>query len=50
MARDGRRVLIVDANFRQPTLRQLFPQCKETGLCNALVGQGKFSAKTEARS
>jgi len=42
MARDGRRVLVIDANFRQPAIRQLFPQVKEAGLCNVLVGQGKW--------
>lgn len=42
MARGGRKVLVVDANFRQPAIRQLFPQCKDAGLSNALVGQAAW--------
>ena len=37
-ARAGRRVLVVDTNFRQPMIRQLFPLCGEHGLSSALVG------------
>lgn len=39
MARGGRRVLVVDANFRQPILKRLFPQLPDGGLSSALVGQ-----------
>ena len=39
MAHGGRKVLIVDANFRQPMIGKLFPQCPDSGLSNALVGQ-----------
>lgn len=35
----GRRVLVVDANFRQPALRKLFPMCPDGGLSSCLVGQ-----------
>ncbi len=43
IAHDGRKVLIVDANFRQPAIRQLFPECPEGGLSSALVGQANWS-------
>jgi capsular exopolysaccharide synthesis family protein len=42
MARGGRKVLVVDANFRQPAIRKLFPGCKDSGLSNVLVGQGSW--------
>ncbi|MFB3890887.1 MAG: polysaccharide biosynthesis tyrosine autokinase [Phycisphaerae bacterium] len=42
MARGGRKVLVVDANFRQPMIRRLFPQAAEAGLSSALVGQVKW--------
>ena len=42
VARSGRKVLVVDANFRQPAVRKLFPGCKESGLSNVLVGQGNW--------
>ncbi len=42
MARGGRKVLVVDANFRQPVLRTLFPQAGESGLSSVLVGQAKW--------
>jgi capsular exopolysaccharide synthesis family protein len=38
-ARAGRKVLLVDTNFRQAMIRQLFPLCNERGLSDALVGQ-----------
>ncbi len=38
-ARAGRRVLLIDTNFRQPTIRQMFPQCSSEGLSSALVGR-----------
>ena len=41
-AHSGRRVLVVDANFRQPMIHKLFPQCPEGGLSNALVGQSHW--------
>lgn len=42
IARGGRKVLLVDANFRQPAIRKLFPACKDSGLSNVLVGQGSW--------
>jgi len=41
-AHGGRKVLVVDANFRQPAIRDLFPQCPSGGLSSALVGQAKW--------
>jgi len=38
-AHGDKKVLVVDANFRQPAVRSLFPQCPEGGLSSALVGQ-----------
>jgi len=42
VAHGGRRVLVVDANFRQPGIRQIFPQCPDGGLSSALVGQANW--------
>ncbi len=42
IAQDGRRVLVIDANFRQPAIRELFPKCAEGGLSSALVGQADW--------
>lgn len=42
IAQGGRKVLVVDANFRQPMIRRLFPQCSEGGLSSALVGQATW--------
>lgn len=39
IARSGKKVLVVDANFRQPSVRELFSACPEGGLSSALVGQ-----------
>ncbi len=39
MAQAGKRVLVVDANFRQPALAELFPKASPAGLSSALVGQ-----------
>ncbi|MCK5558291.1 MAG: polysaccharide biosynthesis tyrosine autokinase, partial [Candidatus Hydrogenedentes bacterium] len=38
----GKRVLVVEANFRQPMFRKLFPMCPEDGLSNTLVGQADW--------
>lgn len=43
VAHGGKRVLVVDANFRQPMIRKVFPDCPEEGLSNALVGQGNWT-------
>jgi capsular exopolysaccharide synthesis family protein len=42
VARSGRKVLVVDANFRQPAVHKLFPGSKDSGLSNVLVGQGNW--------
>jgi len=42
IARSGRRVLVVDANFRQPMIRKLFPETRAEGLSSALVGQANW--------
>jgi len=42
MAQSGRRVLVVDANFRQPAIREVFPEAVEAGLSSALVGQAAW--------
>jgi capsular exopolysaccharide synthesis family protein len=42
IAAGGHKVLVADANFRQPCLRRLFPQCPEGGLSSALVGQADW--------
>ncbi len=41
-AQAGRRILLVDANFRRPALYRAFPQIKKDGLANLLVGQGEL--------
>jgi len=41
-ARNGRKVLVVDANFRQPMIRTLFTAAPEGGLSTALVGQANW--------
>ncbi len=40
IALSGRRVLLVDANFRRATLPKFFPDMKPDGLSNILIGQG----------
>lgn len=42
MAQAGRRVLVVDANFRQPAIASLFPDVPKAGLSSALVGQANW--------
>ncbi|MFO0974584.1 MAG: polysaccharide biosynthesis tyrosine autokinase [Phycisphaerae bacterium] len=42
IAMSGRRVLLIDANFRRPALQRLFPNLRADGLSNALVGQSKI--------
>jgi len=41
-AQGGRKILVVDANFRQPAIRDLFPKCPADGLSSALVGQANW--------
>jgi len=42
IAGGGRKILVVDANFRQPAIHKLFPECPSDGLSNALVGQAPW--------
>lgn len=42
IAQSGRRVLLVDANFRRPAIHQLFPNGSRDGLSNALIGQARL--------
>lgn len=39
IALSGRRVLLIDANFRRPSLPRLFPGLGTNGLSNILIGQ-----------
>lgn len=39
IALSGRRVLLIDANFRRGGLPKIFPDMKEQGLSNLLIGQ-----------
>ncbi|MHC4715868.1 MAG: polysaccharide biosynthesis tyrosine autokinase [Planctomycetota bacterium] len=42
VAQAGHRVLVVDANFRQPAIADMFPDAKKAGLSSALVGQANW--------
>ena len=42
VAQSGRRVLVVDANFRQPAIGLMYPQAPAAGLSSALVGQANW--------
>lgn len=42
MALNGRRVLVVDANFRQPAVAAMYPAAPPAGLSSALVGQAQW--------
>ena len=44
VAHGGRRVLLVDANFRRPAVQTIFPQAAGKGLCNLLVGEESLSS------
>jgi capsular exopolysaccharide synthesis family protein len=44
VALSGRRVLLVDANFRRSALPKLFPGVPTEGLSNILIGQGRLDA------
>lgn len=43
-AQGGKCVLLVDANFRRPTLHKLFKQIPADGLSNILISQGSFDS------
>lgn len=42
IALSGRRVLLIDANFRRAGLPRIFPKMKAEGLSNILIGQGSL--------
>ena len=42
VAQGGRRVLLVDANFRRPAIHGIFPLQSGQGLSNILVGDASF--------
>jgi len=42
MSQGGLRVLLIDANFRQPAVHTLFPESRQGGLSSALVGQSTW--------
>lgn len=49
IALSGRRVLLIDANFRRSALPRVFPGIRAEGLSNILIGQGElkdFVSKT----
>lgn len=43
IAQNGRRVLLVDANFHRPAIQRFFPNTQGTGLSNVLIGQSKLA-------
>lgn len=43
IAQNNRRVLLVDANFHRPVLRNFFPNARPEGLSNILIGQGTLA-------
>ncbi|HWL92961.1 MAG TPA: polysaccharide biosynthesis tyrosine autokinase, partial [Phycisphaerae bacterium] len=42
IALSGRRVLLIDSNFRRAALPRVFPNMREEGLSNILIGQGEL--------
>jgi capsular exopolysaccharide synthesis family protein len=44
VAQGGRRVLLVDANFRRPRLKHIFENIPDRGLSNLLIGDGTLSS------
>ncbi len=46
LAQAGRRVLLIDANFRRPSLQALFEGVKPQGLSNLLVGDDALASCT----
>ncbi len=42
LAQNNRRVLLVDANFHRPVLRNFFKKTRAEGLSQILIGQGAF--------
>ena len=44
VAQGGRRVLLVDANFRRPAMQRIFDGVKAKGLSNILIGDGDLAS------
>ena len=44
VAQGGRRVLLVDANFRRPAMQRIFDAVKPKGLSNVLIGDGDLAS------
>ena len=44
LAQAGRRVLLVDANLRRPSLERIFEQVNPKGLSNLLTGEGSLES------
>ncbi len=44
VAQAGRRVLLVDANFRRPALAKMFGKSGGSGLSNLLIGEGTLAS------
>lgn len=42
LAQNGRRVLLVDANFHRPAIQRFFPMATGNGLSNILIGQSRM--------
>lgn len=42
LSQGGRRVLLVDANFRRPGIHRVFTEAKPEGLSNLLIGEGSL--------
>jgi polysaccharide biosynthesis transport protein len=43
IAQNGRRVLLVDANFHRPAIQNFFPNTQGAGLSNVLIGQARLA-------
>jgi capsular exopolysaccharide synthesis family protein len=43
IAQNNRKVLLVEANFHRPALRNFFPKSRPEGLSNLLIGQGQLA-------
>jgi succinoglycan biosynthesis transport protein ExoP len=46
IARGGRSVIVIDANFRQPMIHKMFKQTPQAGLSSVLTGQAKWQDQT----
>lgn len=44
IAQNGRRVLLVDANFHRPALQRFFPNMPKDGLSNLLIAQSNLAS------